>query len=133
MHAWEGTQWVNRYYCFHRYMYTSGYSTYHTTHLHAKALAKCCNNAKVYICSVYGTECILLSLLELLLCLYAGHRDLVNAKSPEHRLQIFSYRLCHFCVCILSSNSYIQCPMGVQEFLSNSQQKYLCTFQLQLK
>ena len=100
MHAWEGTQWVNRYYCFHRYMYTSGYSTYHTTHLHAKALAKCCNNVKVHICSVYGAECILLSSLELLSCLYAGHRDLVNAKSPEHRLQIFSYRLCHFCVCI---------------------------------
>ena len=56
------------------------------------------------------------------------HKCLVNAKSPEHGLQIFIYRwyIPHNYV-YMSPQSY--CALGNTKFLSNAQ-RYICTFQL---
>ena len=51
------------------------------------------------------------------------HGCLVNAKSPEHGLQISDDTTYVFVP------QKLQCSMGIQEFLNNSQ-KYLYTFQL---
>ena len=54
---------------------------------------------------------------ELLLCLYAGHRCLVNAKSPEHRLYKYSVTDCATFTCVFVFQKLYTVPYGSTRIL----------------